>query len=158
MELIQDTIGTMPIRSSIGLTVNANFVFRSRQRRSCDEPYTMSNFIRLIKKIEDNNPSISTERISSYIRGLAYDGLKWWATCGTYWTKLETGLSSTDIELLEAMLKHHGNSSTGIETGVLLAKDGTVAVAHVITGIDCGGFHRDTHVTTAALVIYFKRE
>ena len=141
----------MPVRSSISFIANANFVFRSRQRRSCDEPYTMSNFIRLIKTIEDNNPSISTERVSIYIRGLAYNGLKWWATCGTYSTELDTGLSSTDIQVLKAMVQHNANSTTGIETGLLLAKDGTVAIGHVIAGIDCGGFHRDTHVTIVAL-------
>ena len=111
----------------------------------------MSNFIRLIKKIEDKNSSLSTERVSIYIRGIPYKGLKWWATCGTYSTKLDTGLSSMDIELLEAMLKHTTDSSTGIETGVLLAKDGTVVVGHAIAGIDCGGFHRDTQVTTVAM-------
>ena len=114
---------------------NANFVFRSRQRRSCDEPCTMSNFIRLIKKIEDNNPSISTERVSIYIRGLAYHGLTWWATCRTHSTELKTGLSITDIELLKAMHQHNAKSTTCIETGVLLAKDRTVVVGDVIATV-----------------------
>ena len=111
----------------------------------------MTNFICLIKKIEEKNPLLSTERLSSYIRGLVYGDVSWWASCGTYFTNLETHLESKDIDLLKAMLEHKTNSSTGIEAGVLLAKDGTVAVAHVITGIDCGGFHRDTQLTTAAI-------
>ena len=111
----------------------------------------MTNFICLIKKIEEKNPLLSTERLSSYIRGLVYGDVSWWASCGTYFTNLETHLESSDIHLLKAMLVHKTNSSTGIEAGVLLAKDGTVAVAHVITGIDCGGFHRDTQLTTAAI-------
>ena len=112
----------------------------------------MSNFIRLIKKIESNNPSVPTKRVSSYLRGLAYNGLTWRLSCGKHETDLKTGLTNAETDLLKTMIGHDSNSATGLEKGVLLANAGSVAVGHVITGIDCGGFNRDTHVTTAGAI------
>lgn len=125
----------------------------------------MSNFIRLIKKVENNNLSIPTKRVAAYLRGLAYNSLTWRLSCGKTETELKTGLTVAEVELLKVMIGHSSNSTTGLETGVLLTRDGTVAVGHVITGIDCGGFNRDTQVTIAGIIgltsisiIYSKRQ
>ena len=119
----------------------------------------MSNFIRLIKKIEQPGgwfgfKLTSMERVAAYLRELAYNNGMWALTCGTTLTGTvwRTGLTDKEIALLKAMIGHNSDSSTGLEKGLLLTRDGTVALGHVITGIDCGGFNRDTHVTTAAIV------
>ena len=103
-------------------------------------------------KEDQSQQSVNFHRKGFYLHSrISLTWLTWWATCGTHSTEMKTGLSSTDVELLKAMHQDNAKSTTGIETGVLLAKDGIVVVGHVIAGIDCGGFHRDTHVTTAAL-------
>ncbi|KAI0212803.1 hypothetical protein LSAT2_002250, partial [Lamellibrachia satsuma] len=92
--------------------------------------------------------------VAAYLRELAYNNGMWALTCGTTLTGTvwRTGLTDKEIALLKAMIGHNSDSSTGLEKGLLLTRDGTVALGHVITGIDCGGFNRDTHVTTAAIV------
>ena len=49
---------------------------------------------------------------------------------------------------LAKMIIHGNDENTGTETGVVLTKrSGTVAAGHVITGISCGGFNRDTQLS-----------
>ncbi|KAI0227339.1 hypothetical protein LSAT2_022199 [Lamellibrachia satsuma] len=129
---------------------------KSRQRRSCSEPHTMTRFIELVGKIEDGwfFRRTSSERVSAYLRLLAYDDWRWTITCGTTITGTvwRTGLDEKEIKELKALVKHSSNSTTGLETSALLTNHGNIAISHAITGISCGGFNRDTHVTTAAIV------
>ena len=76
----------------------------------------------------------------------------WDYVCGQF-----SGLSMPDDALtnderddLAKMIKHGNNKTADRETGVVLTKrSGTVAAGHVITGISCGGFNRDTQLSFA---------
>ena len=139
------------------------FFFSSRQRRSCTEPYILSRFIELVKKIEEDGLFNTTEEVAAYLRRLSYDKLEWSISCGSVITDTlrDFGvlddtinlLNNTEKGLLKAMLQHSSNSTTGLEVGVTLTDSGdTIVLSHVVTAISCAGFNRDTHLTSAALV------
>ena len=87
--------------------------------------------------------------MAAYLRRRGYSGLNWIVACGTLGgTVYKTGLDDAEITILETMMGHKYNATTGMETGVALTRDGTVALGHVIAGIDCGGFNRDTSVSS----------
>ncbi|KAI0238561.1 hypothetical protein LSAT2_010708 [Lamellibrachia satsuma] len=130
------------------------FVTRSRHRRSCSgTTYSVDSFIKLVEKIEKEALLTSTPRVAAYLRLLGYSGLQWIVACGTIGgTVYITGLDDTEIKILETMMGHKYNATTSIETGVALTRNGTVALGHVIAGIDCGGFNRDTSLFSAELM------
>ena len=105
----------------------------------------MGTFIELVGKIERHNSSTTTGMVAAYLRELAYKGYFWEKSCGKP-DEFTTGLNNVETKLLESMVGHHSNSSTGLEVGVILTQKETVAIGHVMAGIDCGGFNRDTHV------------
>ena len=107
----------------------------------------MRRFIETVKKLEDEGWSTSAKNVASYLRKLVYKGAMWNLACGFTDTVWKTGLEESDITLLTNMMRHDYKSSTGIEKGVVLTQNGTVALGHVITGISCGGFNRDTQMT-----------
>ena len=111
----------------------------------------MSGFIDLVRKIEGHDTSTTTRMVAAHLRELTYNTLFWHISCGTP-DELKTGLDDDEKGLLKDMIDHGSSSSTGLEIGVMLTRNGTVALSHAIAGIDCGGFNRDTHVTTAAFV------
>ena len=122
---------------------------RGRQRRGADaEIYTMSRFIEIVESIENNGLLTSSERVADYLRKLAYDSWYWALACGisTTGTVWSTGLNDADIAFLKKMIGHGYDVSTGVEKGVVLTSHGTLALGHVITGISCGGFNRDTRM------------
>ena len=105
----------------------------------------MSGFIELVRKIEGYNTSTTTRMVAAYLRELAYSSYAWHKSCGKP-EEFTTGLTNAETNLLNSMVGHHSSSSTGLEVGVILTHKETVAIGHVMAGIDCGGFNRDTHV------------
>ena len=128
----------------------SSFVSSSRHRRSCSgTTYSVDSFIKLVEKIEKEALFTSTPGVAAYLRLRGYSGPKWIVACGTLGgTVYITGLNDKEIKILEIMMGHKYNATTGMETGVALTRDGTVALGHVIAGIDCGGFNRDTYLSS----------
>ena len=105
----------------------------------------MSGFIDLVRKIEGHDTSTTTRMVAAYLRELAYSSYAWHESCGKP-EDLTTGLTNAETNLFNSMVGHHSSSSTGLEVGVMLTQKEIVAIGHVMAGIDCGGFNRDTLV------------
>lgn len=108
----------------------------------------MSHFIQIVESLENHGLLTSSERVADYLRKLAYDSWYWALACGisTTGTVWSTGLKDADIAFLKTMIGHEYDVSTGIEKGVVLTPHGTLALGHVVAGISCGGFNRDTYM------------
>ena len=77
--------------------------------------------------------------------------LKWNYVCGQYQAHIYvSSLTKRERDDLAKMIIHGNDEKAGTETGVVLTeRSGTVAAGHVITGISCGGFNRDTQLSFA---------
>lgn len=116
----------------------------------------VSEFIGLVKKLEDANPSWNGGQVADAIRRLArYDDQKWQVMLGQSGPAnaiTPTGnLTQADIDRLRAFTSHSGDVA-GSERGVGDDCFGRgVALGHVITGL-CAGLHRNTNLDYGNLV------
>ena len=138
---------------------------RSRQRRApCNGPtYTMRCLIEIIERLEKKVPGKTAKDYVRYLRKFMYEEedyftsyfpprptnmAKWDQICGQIGagSMPDDALDKTTKSYLGNMITH-GVTRSGREVGVVLTdQDGTVAAGHVVTGISCGGFNRDTEL------------
>ena len=146
---------------------------RSRQRRAdCNGPtYTMRRLIEITEQLERKVPGKTAEDYVRYLRKFMYgeyyfkfditwkyykpdfsfeltNKAKWDHVCGqfTEGSMPDDALTEKEQDDLRNMIIHDVKRS-GREVGVVLTdQDVTVAAGHVVTGISCGGFNRDTRL------------
>ena len=127
------------------------FISRTGHRLGCSvTKHSVDCFIELVKKLEKKD--ISADEVANYLRKLGYDDKYWSWMCGFGWFNEVTSLNVGETTRLMNMIQHKFHYQRGkksSESGVALTRDGTVALGHVMAGIDCGGYHRDTGITIA---------
>ena len=103
-----------------------------------------------MEKLEQQR--ISADKVANYLRTFGYDDMYWSWMCGG---RLSLNITSLDVgekTRLINMIQHKFHFQSGkksSESGVALTRGGTVALGHVMAGIDCGGYHRDTGISVA---------
>ena len=128
------------------------FISRIGHRLGCSvTKHSVDCFIELVKKLEQQG--ISASEVANYLRTLGYDDNNWEYLCGDRLSLKITSLNDGEKTRLTNMIQHkfhYQRFKKNSESGVALTRGGTVALGHVMTGIDCGGYHRDTSLTKAS--------
>ena len=119
-------------------------------------PLTAKDYVRYLRKFihPDDYTKFSWKWYGSipYLKPSLTKKVYWDQVCGQFSAlpMPEDALTSDERDDLAKMIIHGNNKTTGMETGVVLTeRSGTVAAGHVITGISCGGFNRDTQLSFA---------
>ena len=109
----------------------------------------MSHFIEIVEKLEQYGND-SPQDYARYLRKHIYaSGSKQFDyVCGQVWSGSMSNNALTQGEQADlTMMIVHGAGPATSEKGVVHDRHGTVATGHVITGLSCGGFNRDTELT-----------
>jgi hypothetical protein len=106
---------------------------------------TVSNFIRLVRKLEAAYPDASAEQITEMLRAIGgYNDHLWRVMMGKddlvpNVNPVEGKLSKADIDALRAMMAHGEEDTAATERGVVRDNQGQLlAMGHVITGMAAG--------------------
>ena len=121
---------------------------RTGPRLGCSvTKHSVDCFIELVQKLEQQG--IPARGVAVYLRKLGYDGQMWSEICdynsSPSITILNTGEKATLMNMMQHKY-HYQRGKKGSESGVVLTRDGTVALRQVVAGIDCGGYNRATSV------------
>ena len=134
-----------------GTNTGVIFISRTGHRLGCSvTKHSVDCFIELVKKLEKKD--ISADEVANYLRKLGYDDKYWSSMCGFGRFNEVTSLNVGETTRLMNMIQHKFHFQRGkksSESGVALTRDGTVALGHVMAGIDCGGYNRDTSLSLA---------
>lgn len=105
---------------------------------------TISNFIRLVEKLEGAYPDASTEQILDMLRAIGgYNNELWRALLDKDTlipgVRARGKLTEDDLQCLKLMMQHGGNDTAASEHGVVRDNLGQMlAMGHVVTGMAAG--------------------
>ena len=118
----------------------------------------MTHLVKTIEQLETKDTGKTPKEYAGYLRKFMYANLRflsrqqWNYACSQFTASSmsDEALKKKEQEDLALMIRHGNDVITGRETGVVLTKlSGTVAAGHVVTGISCGGFARETNMKAA---------